>query len=134
LNSAETGLTRFVSCAIRSCITTALVSCVFFVPAQAADTELRNEALRVRISSADGSYEICSVNNTAPRIRAGVAAEVGHKWIKSADYPKHEVIDSDFDDSLGHGRQATVTFSGLAKPAPRQLLTFCTFVNLFVQD
>jgi hypothetical protein len=77
------------------------------VPAQAADTELRNEALRVRISSADGSYEICSVNNTAPIIRAGVAAEVDHKWIKSVDSPKHEVVDSDIDDSLDHGRQAS---------------------------
>lgn len=78
----------------------------------AADTELRNESLRVRIS-ADGSYLIAAGNNS-PIVRAGVAAEVDHHWIKSAEYPKHEVADSDFEDSLGRGRQATVTFTGLA--------------------
>lgn len=80
--------------------------------AYAADTELRSESLRVRISS-DGSYVI-AVGNNSPIVRAGVAAEVDHHWIKSAEYPKHEVADSDFEDSLGRGRQATVTFTGLA--------------------
>jgi len=106
----------------------ALVSCVLLVPAQAADTELRNEALRVRISSAGGSYEIYSVNNTTPVIRAGVGAEVDHKWIKSADYPKHEVVDSDFEDSLGHVRQAIVTFSGLANQ-PDLIFTILVYQN-----
>jgi len=106
----------------------ALVSCVLLVPAQAADTELRNEALRVRISSAGGSYEIYSVNNTTPVIRAGVGAEVDHKWIKSADYPKHEVVDSDFEDWLGHGRQAIVTFSGLANQ-PDLIFTILVYQN-----
>ena len=80
--------------------------------AHAADTELRSESLRVRIS-ADGSYVIAA-GNSSPIVRAGVAAEVDHHWIKSAEYPKHEVADSDFEDSLGSGRQATVTFTGLA--------------------
>lgn len=80
--------------------------------AHAADTELPSESLRVRIS-ADGSYVIAAGNNS-PIVRAGVAAEVDHHWVKSAEYPKHEVADSDFEDSLGRGRQATVTFTGLA--------------------
>jgi alpha-galactosidase len=80
--------------------------------AHAAETELRSESLRVRIS-ADGSYVIAA-GNSSPILRAGVAAEVDHRWIKSAEYPKHEVADSDFEDSLGRGRQATVTFTGLA--------------------
>jgi alpha-galactosidase len=85
---------------------------LFGPSARAADTELRSESLRVRIS-ADGSYVIAAGNNS-PIVRAGVAAEVDHHWIKSAEYPKHEVADSDFQDSLGRGRQATVTFTGLA--------------------
>jgi hypothetical protein len=91
----------------------AVVALGLFGPfARAADTELRSESLRVRIS-ADGSYLIAAGNNS-PNVRAGVAAEVDHHWIKSAEYPKHEVGDSDFEDSLGRGRQATVTFTGLA--------------------
>src|SRR5579864_6994743 len=80
--------------------------------AHAAETELRSESLRVRIS-ADGSYVIAA-GNSSPIVRAGVAAEVDHHWIKSAEYPRHEVADSDFEDSLGRGRQAAVTFTGLA--------------------
>jgi hypothetical protein len=47
-------------------------------------------------------------------MRAGVAAEVDHRWIKSSEYAKHEVAESDFEDRLGRGRQATVTATGLA--------------------
>ena len=105
---------RVASSVARSFTFLAFALCIFLSYARAADTELRNEALRVRISSADGSYAIYSANSTAPVLRAGVGAEVDHRWIKAAEYPKHEIVDSDFDDSLGHGRQAIVTFTGLA--------------------
>jgi alpha-galactosidase len=98
--------------AIRNLAFLAFVSCVSFAQARAAETELRNEALRVRIT-ADGSYVIAAGNNS-PIIRGGIAAEVEHRWIKSAEYPRHDVVDSDFESTLGHGRQATVTFTGLA--------------------
>jgi hypothetical protein len=80
---------------------------------QAADTELRNDALRVQVSSADGTYSIAA-NGTSPLIHAGIASEVDRRWLKSADYPKREITESDFNAALGQGRQATVTFSGLA--------------------
>ena len=105
---------RIISSAIRNFMLVALGLCVFFIQAPAADSQLRNESLRVVVSSADGSYAIYSLNSTTPVLRAGVGAEVDHRWIQSAEYPKREVLDSDFDDSLGHGRQATITFSGLA--------------------
>jgi hypothetical protein len=94
--------------------------------AHAADTELRSESLRARIS-ADGSYVI-AVGNNSPIVRAGVAAEVDHHWIKSAEYPKHEVADSDFEDSLGRGRQATVTFTGL-KNQPDLIYTIRVYTS-----
>ena len=84
----------------------------FVTQASAAETELRNAALRVRIS-ADGSYAIAT-GNGSPIMRAGVAAEVDHRWIKSTEYPKHEVAESDFEDTLGRGHQAAVTATGLA--------------------
>ena len=104
---------RFVvGFAIRNLSLLAFASCAFFLQAQATETELRNEALRVRIGP-DGSYAIAG-DNSSPIIRAGVAAEVDHRWIKSSEYPKHEVGDSDFEATLGRGRQATVTSTGLA--------------------
>jgi alpha-galactosidase len=86
---------------------------VFLPAARAADTELRNETLRVRISAADGSYLIAS-GNSSPVLHAGIAAEVDHRWLNSSDYPKHEISDSDFNDTLGRGHEATITFTGLA--------------------
>jgi hypothetical protein len=82
-----------------------------FAQRQAPETELRNNSLRVRIAT-DGSYAILA-GNGSPTIRAGIAAEVNRHWVKSSDYPKHETADSDFSDTLGQGRQATVTFTGL---------------------
>jgi hypothetical protein len=81
--------------------------------ADSVGTELKNATLVVRVSSADGSYEIAPSSEKSPVIHAGISAEVDHHWIKSSEYPKHEVVSSDFEDVLGRGRQATVTFSGL---------------------
>src|SRR5262249_7562895 len=53
-------------------------------------------------------------NGVHPIIHATVAAELDHHWVKSGDYPKHEIAQSDFEDALGHGRQITVTSTGLA--------------------
>jgi alpha-galactosidase len=85
----------------------------FLAPlAHSADTELKNGELDVRVSSVDGTYSIARVGGP-PALRAGVAAEVNHLWIRVADYPKHDVTGSDFDDALGKGHQATFTASGL---------------------
>ena len=78
-----------------------------------ADTEIRNANLLVRVSEADGSYTIATKGSENPIIRAGVAAEVDHRWIKSADYPKHEISVSNFEDDLGRAQQANVECTGV---------------------
>src|SRR6516162_871015 len=90
-----------------------LASIVFAPLAYSADTELRNDALLIRISAADGSYAIAAKGADSTVLRAGVAAQVDHRWIQSAEYPKHEIADSDFDDILGRGHQAVVKSTGL---------------------
>ena len=99
--------------AIRTLILLMITVCLGLTAARAADIDLSNDALRVRIG-ADGSYAIFDANSTTPMVRAGVAAEADHRWVKSGDYPRHTALESDFDDALGRGRQATVTFAGLA--------------------
>ena len=85
----------------------------FFTPfAYSAQVELKNDGLLVRIFD-NGSYAIAARGAASPVIRAGVSAEVDHHWITSAEFPKHEIADSDFEDTLGRGHQATVTSTGL---------------------
>src|SRR6516165_3101851 len=91
-----------------------LTSIMFAPLAHSADTELRTNALVVRISAADGSYAITASGAGSPVLRSGVGAEIDHRWIQSAEYPKHEIADSDFEDSLGRGHQAVVKSTGLA--------------------
>jgi alpha-galactosidase len=87
---------------------------LMFAPlAYAADAELSNDVLLARISAADGSYTISAKGARSPVIRAGVAAEVDHRWIKSGEYPRHEVAELDFEDAIGQGRQAMVRSTGL---------------------
>jgi alpha-galactosidase len=82
--------------------------------AKAEDVSIRNQQLSATVRSQDGSYEIRTVGLDQPVIRARVAAEINHRWVKSTDYPKHETSQSGFEDALGRGRQLTVTFTGLA--------------------
>ena len=87
----------------------------FLVPfAYAAEIELRNAELLITISSGDCSYTIKTKGTTSPVLRARIAAEVDHHWINSTDYPKHEIGESSFEDSLGRGHQAIVTATGLS--------------------
>jgi len=81
--------------------------------AYAADAELSNEGLRARISAADGSYTITAQGTESPVIRAGVGAELDHRWIQSGEYPRHEIEDSDFKDALGEGHEVVVRSTGL---------------------
>jgi len=81
--------------------------------ALSADTKIGNGQFVVTINALDGTYSIAGRQTSSPVIRAGVAAEVDHRWIKSTDYPKHDVTESDFQDTLGKGRRAVVTASGL---------------------
>src|SRR5260370_6156089 len=89
----------------------------FLMPlAYAAEIDLTNSELLIRISSGDGSYTIGMKGTTAPALRARIAAEVDHHWINSTDYPKHEISESSFEDALGRGHQALVPSPVLPHP------------------
>ena len=74
-----------------------------------------NEGLSVVVQPSDGTYEIQTGIGGRTVIHARVAAEIDHKWVKSTDYPKHEIAQSNFEDALGHGKKITITSSGLPK-------------------
>jgi hypothetical protein len=72
------------------------------------------EGLSAAARASDGTFQITTENSARSVIRARVAAEIDHKWVKSTDYPKHEISESSFEDTLGHGKKITVTSFGLA--------------------
>ena len=80
--------------------------------AYSADTEIKTDALAAAVNPTDGSYAI-SPRGAASVVRAGVAAQIDHHWLKSSEYPKHNIATSDFEDTLGRGRQIQTTATGL---------------------
>ena len=84
-------------------------------PSKASQVVVSIKGLSVVVQPGDGTYDIRTGNGGHSIFHARVAAEIDHKWVKSTDYPKHEVAQSNFEDALGHGRKITVTSSGLPK-------------------
>src|ERR1700728_700208 len=76
-------------------------------------TVAQTEGLSVAVRASDGTFQITTGSGGHSVIRARVAAEIDHKWVKSTDYPKHEISESSFEDALGHGHNIRVTSSGL---------------------
>jgi alpha-galactosidase len=71
------------------------------------------QGLSVAVQATDGTYAIQAGSGSPNVIQARVAAEIDHKWVRSTDYPKHEISQTTFADALGHGKNITVTSSGL---------------------
>ena len=82
-------------------------------PANASPVTAYIDGLSVAVQAKDGTYEIQTGNSGHSVIHARVAAEIDHKWVRSTDYPKHEISQSAFEDALGHGKKFTVISSGL---------------------
>ena len=82
-------------------------------PGRTAQVAADIEGLSVVVRPSDGTYEIQTGNGGHTVMHARVAAEIDHKWVRSTDYPKHEISHSTFEDVLGHGKKITITSSGL---------------------
>ncbi len=61
----------------------------------------------------DGFYSVRAVDQLKPVLRAEVAAQVDHHWLRASDYPRHTAAESAFQDQLGDGKQLTVLHTGL---------------------
>lgn len=80
----------------------------------AAAVSLHNPQLTVAINPKGGTYEIRAAGMEQPVLQSQVGAEVNRKWLHSSDYPRHTEVQSGFQDVLGAGQQATITFTGLS--------------------
>src|SRR5579872_4018638 len=78
----------------------------------AATAKIENARLAVEVSQESGAYTVRSKENPRVAIKAGVAAQVNHRWISSSNYPRHTAQESSLTDNLGTGQQLTITHSG----------------------
>ena len=79
-----------------------------------AGAKTENAKLVIETNQKAGTYTIQSKENPRVSITAAVAAQVNHRWLRSIDYPQHEIQESSFADDLGTGSQFTITYSGLS--------------------
>src|SRR5436853_7679717 len=82
---------------------------------QAEDLSFHNSHLLVSIRQ-DGSYAISSGPDERLIFRSAIAAQINHRWLKSSEYPKHELSESRFRDRLGLGQQVNIRSTGLTQP------------------
>jgi hypothetical protein len=93
-----------------------------------ADLEFGNGTLAVGIDADHGAYSIVDSEAKSDTVTAVVAADINHRWVKSSDYSHHELAESDFEDVLGKGHEATVASTGLPSE-PDLLFTIRIYKN-----
>jgi alpha-galactosidase len=60
-----------------------------------------------------GQYSVGEAGAAKPVLVAGVAAKVDGRWLRSADYPRHDVRQNEMRGELGTATEWQVMFSGL---------------------
>src|ERR1035438_1209260 len=78
--------------------------------------QLANDKLSIRRNASHGTYQL-AVRGAQPIFTSRVAAQVNHEWLRSTEYPRHTVSESQFTDDLGSGRTITLTTYGLRDKA-----------------
>jgi len=76
----------------------------------------------------DGRYSIHAAGASVPVLVAGVAAQVDGRWLRSADYPRHDLRRTQVQGDLGAATEWVVTWSGLAGE-PQLQYRLCAFQN-----
>jgi alpha-galactosidase len=83
------------------------------VAADASPAKIENSKLAVEANQKLGTYTIRSGENPRVWLTGAAAAQVNHRWLHSADYPRHEISQSPLSDGSGEGSQLTIAYSGL---------------------
>ena len=77
------------------------------------EDSIEDAAVVVRAEPKSGLYAI-RMKGQPVALRAGIAAQVDHRWLRSRDYPRHLTVRSSFTDEWGAGTELVTTHSGLA--------------------
>jgi alpha-galactosidase len=87
---------------------------LFCAKSSAQEMPIKYGDLAIEANRTTGAYTLSTTTQVRDALTAGVAAKVNGSWLRSAEYPKHIVAETWFQDDLGQGRQLTVTNTGLA--------------------
>ncbi len=99
-------------CRVLCSVGTVIFAGVLIFTAPAAAQQLLNDHLSLTVNAQDGTYQL-SLREGQPIFTSRVAIQIDHQWLRSSDYPRHQVSESTFSDELGSGRAVSVTFNGL---------------------
>jgi alpha-galactosidase len=97
----------------RACRMTMLALGAACLAADASAQKIENSALTVSVNSKDGTYSVAT-RGGQPIFTSRTGMQLDHVWMRSTDYPHHEVSESKFSDELGSGRSIALRNSGLA--------------------
>jgi len=81
---------------------------IFSAPGSAQ--QLTNDTLSLSVNAQDGSFRL-ALRGGQLILASRVAAEIDHQWLRSSEYPGHQVSESTFTDELGSGHAVSVTFT-----------------------
>ncbi len=74
---------------------------------------IHGKTLTVTLYS-DGTYALTSSDISGPVVRSDVEGDVDSHLLRSTAYPRHQVVQSEFQDQFGSGSQLVVTHTGIA--------------------
>ena len=101
-----------MSCGLLCNVGIAIIAVALIVNTPCAAQQLTNDKLSLSVNAKDGEYQLAGRGGQLI-FTSDVAAQVNHQWLRSTEYPRHQVSESAFSDELGAGRAITVTNSGL---------------------
>jgi hypothetical protein len=78
-----------------------------------ASQQLGNKELSLVVNAAEGTYQLAFASGPTI-VKANVAAEVDHHWLRPSDYSHCVTARSELRDVLGSGSEIIVTCGGLA--------------------
>ncbi len=89
-----------------------MVTGTLILSSPSAAQQLTNDKLSFTVNAKDGSYQL-ALRDGQPIFASCVAAQINQQWLRSSDYPRHQISVSMFTDELGSGHVVSVTFTGL---------------------
>jgi hypothetical protein len=94
--------------------------------AQNSETGMRNADLIVEASPSTGAYTITRLGQPSDSLTAGVAAKANSAWLRSSDYPRHEISRASFNAGGVSEQDLVIANSGLSG-APDLIATLSVF-------
>ena len=82
--------------------------------AAAQTAQLQAGNVSITVNRTDGSYVIGIKGQAASVLHSQVAAQIDRRWVRSNEYPRHEIRAEAFSDQLGPGHLLTITHTGEA--------------------